>query len=139
MPANLIVTGALAFQSNAAALAATQPAGQVFQLSNVPVLSAALGSTTPQQLMDRLFLALARWTDAPADQGQETFWSNAVKGEDWLAIPATRTEARAEISAVTQDQQAADQQAVSDRIAVVDKVFAQLVDETDDFSDFGDN
>src|SRR5207237_110189 len=127
------------FQSNAAALAAalaaTQPAGQVFQLSNVPVLSAALGSTTPQQLMDRLFLALARWTDAPAHQGQETFWTSTVKGEDWLAIPEARTETRTESSAVTQDQQAADQQAVPDRIAVLDKVFAQLVDETDKFDE----
>jgi len=139
VPANLIVTGALAFQTNAATLAATQLVGQVFQLSNVPALSAALGSTTPQQLMDRLFLALARWTDAPADQAQETFWTNAVRGEDWLAIPTSAVESGTDSSAVTEDQQAADQQAVSDRIAVVDQVFAQLVDETDDFSDFGDN
>ena len=109
----------------------------MFQLSNVPVLSAALGSTTPQQLMDRLFLAMARWTEGPADQSTDTFWTNAVKGEDWLAIPTTTVETRVDSSAVTPEQQTGDQQAVSERIAVVDKVFAQLVDETDDFSDFG--
>ena len=136
VPANLIVTGALAFQSNAT-LAATQLAGQVFQLSNVPVLSAALGSTTPQQLMDRLFLAMARWTDGPPDQSADTFWTNVAKGEDWLAIPTTPVETRAESSAAT-DQQASEQ-VVSERITVVDKVFAQMVDETDDFSDFGPN
>src|SRR5262249_26415144 len=116
-----------------------QLAGQVFQLSNVPVLSAAFGSTTPQQLMDGMFLALAWRADAQAEQTQEVFWTNAVKGEDWLAIPTTAGEMQRESSTVEQGQQAADQQAVWDRIAVMDKVFAQVVDETDDFSDLGPN
>jgi hypothetical protein len=80
-------------------------------------------------------LALARWSEA-TNQPQETFWNNATRGEDWLAIP-TATETRTEPTAVTPEQQSVDQQAVADRIAVVDKVFAQLVDETDDFGDFG--
>jgi hypothetical protein len=132
VPASVVVTGALAFQTSAA----SPLAGQVIQITNLPVVNAILGDNTPQQLMDRLFLAVARWPDAPADEAQGAFWDNATRGQDWLAIRTPSvTATRTDESVATVDQQAAEQQAVSDRTAVVDEVFAQLADDADDFGD----
>jgi hypothetical protein len=132
VPANMVVTGALAFQTNSA----SPLAGQVLQVTNLLVVNAVLGGNTPQQLMDRLFLAVARWTDTPANEDQDASWDNATRGQDWLAIrtPSVTT-TRTDESVATAYQQAAEQQAVSDRIAVVNEVFAQLADEADDFGD----
>jgi hypothetical protein len=131
VPANLIVTGALAFQGNAAAVAATQIAGQVFQVGNAALYSTLLlNGTSPQQLADRLFLALARFSNA--DQAQDNLWDGTGLKQDWLAIPM-QTPAVANDAAVTADQRAADQQAARERIAVVDQVFALMADDMNDF------
>jgi hypothetical protein len=121
-PANLIVSGALAFQTNAAMLAATQIAGQVFQIGNLPLVSALATGNASQQLTDRVFLALARWTDTAGDLNL-----------DWLAIPLQLP--ANDLQPGTQDGQTPDKQDVSERIAVVDQVFAE---EMDEFSDLGD-
>jgi hypothetical protein len=139
VPANLIVTGALAFQSNAAAVAATQIAGQVFQVGNAALFNTLLlNGTSPQQLADRLFLALARFSNA--DQAQDNLWDGTALRQDWLAIPTQTPAAAADSNAATPaDPKAAEQQAVSERIAVVDQVFALMADDSDDFADFGKN
>jgi hypothetical protein len=128
VPVNLVVTSALAFQASAA--------NQVIQITNLPVVNVVLAGTTPQQLMDRLFLAVARWAEAPADEAQDAFWDNAIRGQDWLAVHTPSvTAARTDDSVRAPEQQTVEQQAVSDRIAVLDEVFAQLADEADDFGD----
>ena len=96
---------------------------------------------TPQQLADRLFQALARWSDTPADLGQDTLWDGALLNQAWLAVQSqaavSATPARSADAAP--EQQGTDKLSGSDHAALVDQVFAQLADETDDFSDFGDN
>jgi hypothetical protein len=123
--ANVVVTGALAFQQNAVSLAATQLANQVSSLVN---------GVAPQQLMDRVFLAMARWADAPADQALDAFVDAALNGKDWLSIPTqTTSEPATESSASPLRDQA--QAAVHERIAVVDEVFSQEASPWDDFGD----
>jgi hypothetical protein len=129
--ANVVVTGALAFQQNAVSLAATQLANQVSSLVN---------GVAPQQLMDRVFLAMARWADAPADQALDAFVDAALNGKDWLAIPTGSSTVDAQSdSSLPAEQTSADQGVASERVSVVDSLFAQLADETNDFGDLGDN
>jgi hypothetical protein len=136
----LVVTGALAFQNNAMAVAATQIAGQVFQVASASLVSTLIQSGAgPQQLADRAFLALARYSTA--EQGQDNLWEGANLTQDWLAIP-TQTPAAAtdNDAAATAGQKAMDQQqAAAERIAVMDQVFALMADDGDDFADFGAN
>jgi hypothetical protein len=128
----LAVSGALAFQTNVATAAATQLVGQVFQIGSLPLLNTLLHWNSPAQVaVDRLFLALVRETDAPADPNslnltQDNLWNDAALRQKWLTIPtqADILETRPFSSANT------------DRTAVVDKVFTQLADDMD-FSDFG--
>jgi autotransporter-associated beta strand protein len=138
LPAGLIVTGALAFQNNAAAMAATQIAGQMFQVASAALVSTLIQSGAgPQQLVDRVFLALARYSTAV--EAQDNLWDGANLTQDWLAIP-TQTPAAATGNAATADQKAMDQQqAAAERIAVVDQVFALMADDGDDFANFGAN
>jgi len=133
VPAGALASGALAFQTNL--VAATQLAGQVFQVSDLSALNTFLRGNSPQQLADRLLLALSRWEIASADVS--SYWDNATLNQNLFAV-STQSTAVATDAAADQ-QQAADQQAVSDHVAVVDTVFAQLAGDMDDFSDFGDN
>jgi hypothetical protein len=140
VPASVIVTGALTFQSNQSSVAATQVAGQMFQVGNAPLVNAILGGNSPQQLADRLFLALARGTDALAlsevsafDLFQDNLRDVAIQHPDWLAMISQSATPAIEASAGTAAENTTSGQAVSDHLAVVDKVFAQLADETDDF------
>jgi hypothetical protein len=135
LPASLIVTGALAFQRNAMAVAATQIASQLFQVGNGPLVNTLLqNGASPQQLVDRLFLALARYSTA--EEAQDNVWDGSNLRQDWLAIPAqTPSVATDSEAAGALDQKVADQQTVAERIAVVDQVFARFADETDDFGD----
>jgi hypothetical protein len=134
-PASLIVTGALAFQNNAMAVAATQIAGQVFQVGNAALVSTLLQTgASPQQLMDRVFLAMARYNSA--EQAQDNVWDGSNLRQDWLATPTQTPAAATDTDAgATADQRTADQQAIAERIAAVDQVFARFADETDDFLD----
>ena len=140
VPASVIVTGALSFQSNQSSVAATQAAGQVFQIGNAPLVNAILGTHSPQQLADRLFLALARGTDALAEFNSLSLFQNnlrdvAAQHPDWLAL-ASRSATESSADTLVSDGAAG--QAVSNHLAVVDKIFAQLADDSDDFSDFGE-
>jgi hypothetical protein len=58
--ANMMVTGALAFQTSAP----TQAASQVIQIGNLPAMSTRLGWIS-QQLLDQLFQAIACYEDSP--------------------------------------------------------------------------
>ena len=66
---------------------------------------------------------------------QDNLWDSATLNLDWLS---SRGQAPANETARSTDG-TLDPQASSERTAAVDQVFAQLVDQTDDFSDFGDN
>jgi len=140
IPADLVVSGALAFQSNQPSVAAIQPAGQVFQIGNAPLANAILGAHSPQQLADRLFLALARGTDALAlseASAFNLFQDNprdvAAQHPDWLAMISQSATPAIEASAGTATENTTFGQDVSDHLAVVDKVFAELADDSDDF------
>jgi hypothetical protein len=132
VPAGLVVTGALAFQTNGAAIAATQLVGQVTQVVNAPMVNILQSLNNPQQFADQLFLALARGTEAPVSQDSvnSLIWEGIGLQQDWLTVPTQGTQSDA-----TTDT--ANQPAVSNSTTAVDQVFAQLA-ETDDFSDFGD-
>jgi hypothetical protein len=143
VPAGVIVTGALSFQSNQSSVAATQPAGQVFQIGNAPLVSTLLSGNSPQQLADRLFLALARGTDALVEFNSLSLFQDnprdvAAQHPNWLAMISQSARPAIEASAGTPVENTTTGQRASDHIAVVDKVFAQLADDSDDFSDFGD-
>jgi autotransporter-associated beta strand protein len=112
--ANVVVTGALAFQQNAV-------------------------SVVPQQLVDRAFLALARWADAPTDQAPDVFVGAAESYQSWLVCPTLAPAFEGQSDSLQPHDTMANQQVVSERISVVDKLFAQFADETNDFGDFGDN
>ncbi len=141
VPVNLIVTGALAFQTNTNPVAATQLSGQVMQVANISWLN-LLNVSGQQSAAERMFLATARGTDAPTELGQLSqslnglLWGMAAPQLDWLVDPAqTITAPRQQDSADgTADQQSS---VDSDRIAVVDQVFAEFANETDDFGDLG--
>ena len=137
VPAGVLVTGGLAFQSNQPALAATQVAG-TFQIGNAPLVNAILGGNSPQQLADRLFLALARGTDALAEVSAFNLFQDnprdvPAQHPDWLAMISQSATPAIEASAGTAPENTTSGQAVSDHLAVVDKFFAQLADDTDDF------
>jgi len=136
-PASLVVTGALAFQNNQP-VAATQLVGQVFQIANLPLLNSLMQGNTTEQFVDRLFLALSRGTDAVASDFDSlttvptNFWDSVV--QDWMVIPSQSADH------ASADEGAAQSQAVQSEagsVAVVDQVFAGLMDETDDFTDLG--
>jgi hypothetical protein len=136
------VTGALAFQTNVTAIATAQLASQLFQAGS-PTVNMIQKSNSPQQLADRLFLALARATDAstdlnPLNLSLDVLRDGAALQPDWLAGQCPPAGARPGMFADASYQQATDQKAGTDRIGVVDKVFAQLANDMDDFSDFGD-
>jgi hypothetical protein len=102
------------------AVAALQVAGQVFQVGKAAAVGTLFqGGASPQQLMDRLFLAMARYTTV--EDAQDNLWDGANVRTDWLAIPAQSSAATGDIDAV------------SDRIAVNDQVFARFTDKTEDF------
>ena len=61
VPANLIVTGMLAFQPNLATAVAVQPAGQTLPIGNTPLGIALPSSNNPQQPADRFFLSSRPW------------------------------------------------------------------------------
>jgi fibronectin-binding autotransporter adhesin len=109
IPANLVVTGALAFQS------AVTPVSQVLQAASLTAVN-PLSGLAPHQLVDRLFLAMARNEDAPA---QDSEWTSVSLNQDWLSSPAQATAARPE--------QTLD--APADQNVVIDEVFAQMADE----------
>jgi len=138
-PANVVVTGALAFQNNQV-MAATQLIGQVFQIANLPMVNGLVQGNTADQFVDRLFLALARGTDAVASDfdavtaAPGNFWDTVV--QDWMVIPSQPAALQTQSDASAVESESIEQTG-ADRIAVVDQVFAGLVDETDDFSDLG--
>jgi hypothetical protein len=140
VPTSLVVTGALAFQTNAATLAATQLTAQVFQIGNTSVASNLLNGNSLQQLADRLFQALARSTDLSTDVAQDKLWDGANLNQAWLAIPSqdTAREIPAQSADAVAESQTSGRQDISDRVAALDKVFAELAVTMDDFSDFGD-
>ena len=107
------MTGALAFQTNGTT---TQLAGQVFQVGSSAWINTLLGANSPQQLADRLFLAMARGTDGPADLSplnmqslNSLIWSAAPQME-WLAAPSQSPaqDTQVDFSADMLDQQATD-------------------------------
>jgi len=138
VPANVVVTGALAFQTTA--VAATQLAGQAFQIGNTGWLSSLLANNNPQQLADRLFLALARLSDTPVDLS--TLPEASLKSLAWDAAPQatwladTNDGTVADTQTNAQDQQAA---ATADHMAALDRIFADLGAQIDDLGDLENN
>jgi len=139
VPAGLVMTGALAFQTIVTIPGGIPVLGQQFLVNSLPLVNTVLSASNPQQIPDRLFLALARGMEAPLDLNALTLsqdhvnsliWEGIGIHQDWLTVPSQEQQADS-----TTDS--ANQSAVSDQTAVVDQVFLQLV-ETDDFSDFGD-
>jgi hypothetical protein len=136
--ANPVPIGAWAFQTNVAAVAA-QFASGAFQIGNSPPLDRFLFQDSLTQLaVNRIFLALARWMESSA--AQDNLWEGANWYQVWPAVPTpiTPAESKPDSSAGIPRDQAADQQTVSDEIAVVDRVFVQLKQEMDTFGDVGD-
>jgi hypothetical protein len=137
-PTNPVATGALAFQTNIAAVGA-QFVGASFQIGSSPLLNTLLLQDSPAQLaVNRIFLAVARWMESSA--AQDNLWESANWYQVWPAVPTpiTPAESKPDSSAGIPKGQAADQQAVSDDMAVVERVFVQLKQEMDTFGDVGD-
>src|SRR4029077_14918572 len=134
--ASLLVSGALAFQTNR--LAPSPLAGQVFQLVN-PLVNASRTDYQFDLLEPDGLTIRPTGTNAPAEVNglggfQVTLWD----------IPARRqNDAPLAIRPATMAMdggapEVLEQQAVSIHNAVLDKAFAQLADEMDDFGDLGD-
>ena len=124
---------------------AVPPVGQMFQIGNLPLLNTLLYRNSPAQLaQERIFQALSGSTDVPSDLGLVDpsiiglIWDE-VSALDWLPAPSRFPEVRKELCpfAETPEQQAFDHQEGS-HIAVMDKAFADLASEGDDFGDLGD-
>ena len=99
-----------------------------------------MATTNPQQLADRLFLALARLSDTPVDLStlpeaslKSLSWDTAPQAT-WLADNNDGTAADTQTNA--QDQQA---NAVADHVAALDRIFADIGSQIDDLGDLGDN
>jgi hypothetical protein len=93
---------------------------------------------TQELALNQIFLALARRTNASADLNltlDRLNWEALVQQQDQMAIPSQSVETQGDSAIGVLD---AGDPEVFNRIVVVDKVFAQLTDEMDDFNDFGD-
>src|SRR5207248_565715 len=128
VPANMAVTGALAFQSNQL-VAATQAASQVFQIGSLPLFQTLLNGNSSEQFVDRLFLALSRGTDVATDLDSLTtmptnFWDSVV--QDWMVVPTQPASLEMQFedaAAGAVNSQGTQEHAGAERVAVVDQVF----------------
>ena len=137
----LIVAGALAVQTNST----MQPAGQLFQIGNWPLSNMLLYQSSPAQIVvNRLFQAMARMTDAPVDQNLLELLRNSVDNltwdsltQNWLHTPSQFSSfvSPNELDAADVDRQGANQQTGAYQNAVVERLFADLANEMDDFND----
>ena len=131
VPASLFMTGALAFQTNQP-VSATQMFGQVIQVANVPLTN--IFGNSLGQITEQLFTVFSYRNGFPDATNlvklfPEDIWNNAM--QDWLLLSSHAATADAGTSPKTLEHPAAGQQA-----NVVDRAFAQLADEADDFSDW---
>ncbi len=67
LPASLVVSGLLAFQTNGVPITAAPLAGQVVQIANAPLTSLPAIANPPQDSVDRWILALASAADGQGD------------------------------------------------------------------------
>jgi hypothetical protein len=118
----------------------TQVACQVLQIGNAPRVSAILGGNSLQPLVERLLLALSHDTYALAEYNsrtlfQDNMWDVAAQQPNWLAISSQASTPVTDSLASTLAEDTTEGYAVAGRLAAVDMVFAELGDDTDDFSD----
>jgi hypothetical protein len=121
VPANMMVSGALAFQTSAP----TQTASQVIQIGSSPAVRTRLGVIS-QQLLDQLFQAIACYEDSP---GQDSVWASLNLNQEWLDVPMG--DANATFGAA-HGKEAARQ--IRDH-SILNAVFAQQTLDLDDFGD----
>jgi len=128
VPAGLVVTGALAFQTNGTAIAASQ----AFLIGTAPLLNTFLYnySGRPGVLAE----------SDPAGLFQEKLgsliWDSATGQIDWLETWGRYQTVESSSDLWPSSQQGTDENAGPDHGAVLETLFAQMANTLDDFDEF---
>ncbi len=143
-PASLTVTGMLAFQPNGQGSAVQQLSNQLVQIASALVSNLNAVNIVSPRTADRLFSASIHGPDNVADLNWLDPLSNSVDAliwdglkQDWLANPSnqgTTSETQNSQVDASQGVQGSDQ---GDPDAVLERVFADLANESEDFNDIG--